>query len=454
MDALRNLIGNIPDWSKRLDELSGQIAQRQIELAKFSDSESAASGVERTKSLRNKGSTESLKPKDDPEAHPGVASPPRQQSPTPLKGAMPSPAQITQDQPPQTPQTQTPQSPAPAQAQAQAQAPGTSPLPSPSHANGSPAAALHHQANQVMAIAQAKARATLRKRHRPESVVSAEGAPPKYRSRSMVIVYYDSYVQSFFEELVKFVSASRNLMRKAKMAAKVAQIKRMAELEMPDDEEDGDDSMPSQTIGGALLASSKLVADTPLEASKDKNDEEDLPPLKYISTRRMGPVSRTAGMLATGRPMYPRAGQRAQMQSSGSLAISRANANMDGKPDVYDELDKGLEYVQSMCEHAAHQFLRDGDCNEEIENIKRRLGETKESADKEMERVIKEEPETLNNQEPLKTRSFRPQSMRRDVMPDSPAAKEVNSKLEVDEAIDDMDEEPPKLVYKSTRMMR
>lgn len=39
-------------------------------------------------------------------------------------------------------------------------------------------------------------------------------------------VYYDSYMQSFFEELAKFMSASRNLMREAKMVVKIAYMKR------------------------------------------------------------------------------------------------------------------------------------------------------------------------------------------------------------------------------------
>ena len=77
--------------------------------------------------------------------------------------------------------------------------------------------ALKQQTRQATAVAQAKARATVKRRHRSDSVISQEGGAPKYRTRSMIIVYYDSYVQSFFEELVRFVSASRNLMRKAKI---------------------------------------------------------------------------------------------------------------------------------------------------------------------------------------------------------------------------------------------
>ncbi|CRK43763.1 hypothetical protein BN1723_005813 [Verticillium longisporum] len=56
MDALKNIIANVPDWLKRLDDLGIQIDQRQAELA--------ALGVSSTKSIKNRGSTESLKLKD------------------------------------------------------------------------------------------------------------------------------------------------------------------------------------------------------------------------------------------------------------------------------------------------------------------------------------------------------------------------------------------------------
>ncbi|KAJ9136504.1 hypothetical protein NKR23_g9814 [Pleurostoma richardsiae] len=421
MDALKNLITNCPDWVKRLDELNGQIEQRQIELAQLTESQSSSSS---RKSIKNRGSTESLKPKDEPEAHPRLSSPPRDTSPAPqpqLEKPVTSREGIRDQNPPSSPV---------------------------SNPNSQTPSALQRQTNQVMELAQSRARATLRKRQRTESVVSAEGAAPKYRSRSMIIVYYDSYVQSFFEELVKFVSASRNLMRKAKMAAKVAQIKRMAELEMPDEaDEEEAGSGPSKG----------LQPDKPLEAASKKDgeadDSEELPTLQYVSTRRMRPVSRAPGGLAQGRPLYARAGM-----------VGRGGAGMvDQPPDVYDELDKGLEYVQSMCEHAAHQFLRDGDCTEEVDNIKQRLTETKDLADKEMERILKDPAAAkAAAEESNKTRSFRPQSMRREATgsgssPTSPASKHVSTsgELEVDEGIDDMgDAEIPKLVFKSTRMMR
>jgi hypothetical protein len=271
----------------------------------------------------------------------------------------------------------------------------------------------------------------------------------------MIIIYYDSYVQSFFEELVKFVSASRNMMRKAKMAAKVAQIKRLAEIEMGDDDDDEDASNPSpaaitpSATGAGLQVDSGILVAHPLSpntALEVASGDEEPQTLRYVSTRRMQPVSRTPPdtfMPATGRPMFPRA-----------AASSSAPGKPGKQPDVYDQLDKGLEYVQGMCEHAAHQFLRDGDCGEEVANIQRRLGETKELADKEMDRVKREEPEALIPEE-TKGRSYRPHSMRREHV-GSPPSKDGLNKLEVDDAmaVDDVELEIPKLVYKSTRMMR
>jgi hypothetical protein len=272
----------------------------------------------------------------------------------------------------------------------------------------------------------------------------------------MVIIYYDSYVQSFFEELVKFVSASRNMMRKAKMAAKVAQIKRLAEMEMGDDDEEDTSNTtlaagsPSASGLGLQVDGSAQVA-SGITALEVASGDEEPQTLRYVSTRRMQPVSRTPQntfMPATGRPIYPRA----------AAAGPPRGAQPDKQPDVYDDLDKGLEYVQSMCEHAAHQFLRDGDCGEEVGNIQRRLGETKEIADKEMERVKREEPEALLSGE-TKGRSFRPHSMRREHVASPPgkeAAAAAANKLEVDDAmaVDEGELEIPELVYKSTRMMR
>lgn len=393
MDALKNISTNVPDWLRRLDDLGKEIDRRQVELA--------ALGVSSTPSIKNRGSTESLKLKDVADAdRPHDA---RQITPTPdtNKNDAANPA--------------TPDSAA-----------------TPN--------AIQRSTQQAIALAQARARAQVKKRRTESMISTPDEAPPKYRSRSMIIVYYDSYVQSFFEELVKFVSASRNLMRKAKMAAKVAQIRRLAEMESPDD----DDASGELKPGGG--------------------DDDHLPSLRYMSTRRMGPTG----------PRFP-GGRR-----TGLLG--------DNEKDPYEELDKGLEFVQSTCEHAAHQFLRDGDCTVEVQRVKNRLAETKVLAEKEMERVKREEPELLKElSETAKPRTHRPTSMRRELTPSkdktgSPLTP-TETKLEADdrlipdekplqpsnamliasdgpiEADDCADDESvevalPKLQFRSTRAMR
>ncbi|KAK4163256.1 hypothetical protein QBC43DRAFT_68865 [Cladorrhinum sp. PSN259] len=427
MEALKNLVNNVPDWLTKLDELNGQIAKRQRELATLAEIEKAKSpngtSPGAPKSIRNKGSTESLRPHDEPEAHPRESTP----QPEPSPGTLAATAEAAAA------------GAAAAKARTEQQAAPSSPTGSQSPS------AIQRQTNQVRAAGQARARATIQKRRRTDSVASAEGVAPKYRTRSMIIVYYDSYVQIFFEELVKFVSASRNMMRKAKMAAKVAQIKKLAELEAPEDEEE------ESNTNGPLLASGAIE---PGPASNNNDTDIGLPKLEYVSTRRMmGGGGTGAAMMharaAMGRTGYSRAGMRG----------GRTSLGPDGKPqpgggDIFDELDKGLEYVQSMCEHAAHQFLRDGDCGEEVSNIQRRLRETKELADKENERVKKEQPEALEKpEEELRGRSYRPQSMRKE---NGTSGIRADGRLEVDDGTDGEIEAEvpiPKLMYRSTRNM-
>ncbi|KAK3324305.1 hypothetical protein B0T19DRAFT_227883 [Cercophora scortea] len=460
MDALNHLVNNIPDWLKRLDELNGQIEQRQIELAKLTDSHISTSPVDGSpivRSIRNKGSTESLKPRDEPAAHPREATP----------------------QPPST----SPESndAALVAAQAAGAAAATAVAQGAKHPASSPAeshspSAVQRQTNQVRAAGQARARATLRKRQRTGSIISAEGAAPQYHTRTMIIVYYDSYVQSFFEELVKFVSASRNMMRKAKMAAKVAQIKRLAELEMPDDSGDdndeddgvgknsGEGGAPLPDLGAVTAQHPPAVASSLMPGSSapliepwsSKDGDEETPPLRYVSTRRMQAMPRITSP-AAGLGMYSRAGARGP-GAYRAAGMGSAGLVKDQQPDIYDGLDKGLEYVQSMCEHAAHQFLRDGDCGEEVGNIQQRMAETNEMASKELERVKKEDPDAFKAaDESLRGRSYRPQSMRKmgAVSAKGPPAPAVGDaiKLEVDEGFEEQ-EFVPQLVYKSTRGMR
>lgn len=233
----------------------------------------------------------------------------------------------------------------------------------------------------------------------------------------MIIVYYDSAVQTAFEDLVKFVSANRNAMRKGKMAAKMEEMKRAAELEMDgsdDEEDDGeylDGGLPSLRVGRAAEKAGEYHS-----ASRDVGNTLSLAMMKG----------------------YRRAGG-------------------DEAPDIFDELDKGLEWCQSQCEHAAHQFLRDGECTTEIENIKRKLVEIKEQAEKHVEKLKREE--AMKPRTPARTpRQGTPE-------PDRKAKKEpsngglkvldVSKDLEVDDNMEvdseEEDNEPPKLFFKRSR---
>ncbi|KAI0541071.1 hypothetical protein GGR58DRAFT_54656 [Xylaria digitata] len=447
-DPLDSVISNVPDWLKRLEELNSEIEQRQRDLAKFSGAQQPSSSA---RSIRNRGSTESLRPQDDGPSLP-TPDPTTDQIPKPIITAIP----------PQTPNGHT---------RPNGQQPST---PASDPWTGS---SLIRHTNEIVATAQRRARASVRKRQKTDSMISAEAATPKYRSRRMVMVYYDSYVQSFFEELVKFVSAQRNLMRKAKMAAKVAHIRRLAELEMPEDDDDE---------GGELRPGNGLIAAIP--AAPTSNSRQGGPEemrLKYLNSRPYA-----GGLRSPALNLIPGRGMR-------TSALNGGLGLFNEKGDIWDELDKGLEFVQGMCERAAHQFLRDGDCNEEIEKIKSRLAKVKELAVSEKERTRTSTEQTKNeilpepkhdvvpepdskpipepkheipDQEPvlvpgttrdavletelIRPRTFRPSTMRRETGASNPnkfSARE--GLLEIDEGIDvDMDDFKP--VYRSTRLMR
>ncbi|ROT42158.1 hypothetical protein SODALDRAFT_269440 [Sodiomyces alkalinus F11] len=386
MDALRRITNNVPDWLGRLDRLGTQIDQRQAELAALGGSSSA-------RSIKNKGSTESLKLNDPIEPVDPVDPDARARTPAaPVTDGATRPDGRNSYQPP---------------------SPGGSATPS----------AVQRQTQQAVAKAQARARAHVQKRHRPGSMISADNAPTQYRSRTMIIVYYDSYVQSFFEELVKFVSASRNLMRKARMAAKVAQIRRLAEMDTPHDSEGSDGSELEPGAAGA-----------------NGGDLEPLPSLRYMSTRRMGPAGLTG-----------RYSSRTQTRESVLGGVGK---------DPFEDLDKKLESVQAMCEHAAHQFLRHGDCMEDVAKIQDQLSATKALADKEIERIQREDPDLLKDtSEAGKARTHRPASMRREynyTRSKSPCLSssmklEVDDRLEVD---DGLEAEQPVLTPAPTTMPR
>lgn len=400
LDALDAITTAVPAWHKLLDNLNAQISRRQAELAEVADCRPP------TRSLKKNGSTESLRPKDgEADAHPvkgvviGEGKPPLSKVANSLTN-------------PTTP-TKSPEQPAPSLIH-------SSSNPGPQRQSSrrlTPETAINAAASPKP-LTTSKVPVPLRKR-KTGSVASnnsTEGLP-KYRTRSMIIVYYDSQVQDAFEELVKQISSSRNAMRKGKMAARMAEMRRMAELEAAqEDEDDGDDSYPAlppePVRTRAAAATNSNESANALTASPVEADDEDayaMPKLNFVSTRRMGPgpgpifaahkVGGTVGGPLAGRTNLPdirgglRGGSR-HITAPGGAGLTGRGANHN----IFDELDAGLEWCQSMCEHAAHQFLRDGDCGIEIDGIKRRLGDVKQTAERELEQLSKKDDDNIKAQ--------------------------------------------------------
>jgi hypothetical protein len=173
-----------------------------------------------------------------------------------------------------------------------------------------------------------------RKRKTP-SVISHASGLSKYRSRTMIIVQYDGQVQKSFESLVRSIGTGRNMLRKGKMAAR---MEALAELAGPDDAEDSDDS------------------------------DDDAMMSKIGYRHRAGFAS---------------------MRARGPMKLSRGASSppSSGTPvELFDSTDKALEYAQGLCERAAHQSLRDGTCQKELDGVRKHFEEVRESARKEVEK--------------------------------------------------------------------
>lgn len=173
-------------------------------------------------------------------------------------------------------------------------------------------------------------------------------------------VYFDGSMQKFFEELVHFIAVSRNMMRKAKMAARVAQIKKMAEIEIKDELGDGSTVSERHT-------------------------------LRYINPRRLesnlGPATPNGSSPA--RPVR--------------------------SPDIFDALDKNLDTLQSTSEVAAFQFLREAANNRHIKTIQKILGDVLQAATGELARLARDEPDMVRDADAAAARTKRPLSMRKEL---------------------------------------
>lgn len=146
----------------------------------------------------------------------------------------------------------------------------------------------------------------------------------------MIIVYYDGQIQKQFETLVRSIGTGRNLLRKGKMAARAQALADLASSDDDRSDSDGDDIMA-----------------------------------KIQFRRRTGLSSmRAHGPLSNGR--------------------SETNTSTATPEALFDSTDKLLEQTQALCEKAAHQSLREGDCRKELSAMRRYFLEVQETASREV----------------------------------------------------------------------
>jgi len=195
---------------------------------------------------------------------------------------------------------------------------------------------------------------TLRRPQDSDSVVSAA---PEIRAQGKVVVY-DNYVLLFFGELINYIGAGRRKMQNAKHA----QIKRPAELEL----------CVENDLGNRENPSTKYDRMAPIAPHDDRDGEPEagMSSVRFTSEQPM---------------RWPR-----RIARTGPGSRGRSNLTFNPLQTDRDDLDKRLADVQTLCRHAAHQFLLYGNCAKDVANIKQRLGETKELANREMERERKD----------------------------------------------------------------
>ena len=143
------------------------------------------------------------------------------------------------------------------------------------------------------------------RKRKTASVCSARSGPSEYRSKSMVVVYFDGETQKQFEGLVRMVGTCRNAIRKGKLSAKLDTLSRS-----------GSSSSQNSTTSG-------------------EETVKGLGTFRYTTT----------------------------------TTYRRQDGLFNGRPDgtaSFDNVDGFLERAQILCERAAHQLLRDGECTPEV----------------------------------------------------------------------------------------
>ncbi|KAK3678215.1 hypothetical protein LTR78_002311 [Recurvomyces mirabilis] len=170
------------------------------------------------------------------------------------------------------------------------------------------------------------------RKRKTASVCSGDhsGGPVKYRCRGLAVIYYDGDVQKRFEALVKAVQLSRHSIRKA---------------------------------------SDKMTAARSRPPDRNSDDSS-------------SDADRTAGMSVR------------EFQAAKSRQRKASLTPPDECAVMLDRVDVLLNKGQDLCERAAHQVLRDGDCALELKNAVKRLKEANETAEARLSDLEKRAAET------------------------------------------------------------
>ena len=158
--SFAELQDNIPNWIKKLDQLSRQVNERYAEFTRLSRTSIGSIGSIRRKKT---GSTESLRPQDGVERGLRTSDSP---------------------EPPSTPKERTEVDP-----------------------------------DNKRVFQDAREQSQARRKRKSSTILSGASGPQRFRSRMSLIVYYDSAIQQRFEWLVRSISGARNTLRKAKTSA-------------------------------------------------------------------------------------------------------------------------------------------------------------------------------------------------------------------------------------------
>jgi hypothetical protein len=186
-----------------------------------------------------------------------------------------------------------------------------------------------------------------RKRKSPSVSSGRLSGPTRYRPKTMVVVSYDGDMQKSLELLVRALGSGRNLLRKAKMEAKMKELAALAGSSDDEDDADGNDNegLSAKTSYRPRLTSMRLRA----------------------AARRGGLTSPAGGATPT--------------------------------VELFEATDKTLEQAQELCEKSAHLSLREGDCRTELSTVRKHLEDVFLTAKNEVVKATTSKSQTTSPQE-------------------------------------------------------